>query len=246
MYKYNNLIGKRFGRLLVIEKCEERKNGCIVWKCKCDCGNFKNVPSTYLLNGLTRSCGCLRVDSSKKRFKKDLTGMRFGRLTVIKESEKKSSKRTCWVCKCDCGNTAIVAVSNLLNGNTKSCGCIQKEKARKHMSILRPTQVNENHPNWRGGASKLPYCYKFNKKLKDNIRNNYGNVCFICGKTSEENGVELSVHHIDYNKNQGCDGHNWKLVPLCISCHAKTNHKRFIWNFLLRYKLAAQKAGCEI
>lgn len=53
-----NLLGERFGKLVVIEKTEERKNGYVVWKCQCDCGNicYKN---TYLLTqGKAISCGC--------------------------------------------------------------------------------------------------------------------------------------------------------------------------------------------
>lgn len=55
----NDLTGLRFGKLLVIEQAG-RKNGGILWSCKCDCGNPKDVQATYLTQGKTRSCGCLR------------------------------------------------------------------------------------------------------------------------------------------------------------------------------------------
>ena len=41
--------------------------------------------------------------------------------------------------------------------------------------------------------------------------------------------MKLDVHHIDYNKGQGCSEHEWRLIPLCRSCHIKTNHDREKW-----------------
>lgn len=60
---------------------------------------------------------------------KDLTGMRFGRLTVIEFAGYKTTR--ClrigqWKCKCDCGNICIVCANNLTSGNTRSCGCIRR------------------------------------------------------------------------------------------------------------------------
>lgn len=53
-------MGKRFGHLLVIGKCSGRnKNGCVTWRCKCDCGNETIVSSHHLRDGSTTSCGCI-------------------------------------------------------------------------------------------------------------------------------------------------------------------------------------------
>lgn len=60
-----NMIGQKFGKLTVLEECEERtKNGTKIYKCHCDCGNYINVIGTNLRNGQTKSCGCLRVEIS--------------------------------------------------------------------------------------------------------------------------------------------------------------------------------------
>lgn len=65
----------------------------------------------------------------------DLTGQRFGRLTVIRlaEGHRKPNGTMVrrWVCKCDCGNECIVSVGNLKNGSTKSCGCLRKEVSKE-------------------------------------------------------------------------------------------------------------------
>lgn len=57
-----NLIGLRFGHLVVKELTEKRyANGCVGWLCECDCGNHMIVRSGNLLNGKTRSCGCNKI-----------------------------------------------------------------------------------------------------------------------------------------------------------------------------------------
>lgn len=64
--------------------------------------------------------------------KYDLIGKRFGRLVVIAQAEKKvypcGAQMRQWKCRCDCGNETIVNTGALTSGNTKSCGCIQREK----------------------------------------------------------------------------------------------------------------------
>lgn len=60
----------------------------------------------------------------------DLTGRRFGRLTVIERAGTAGAdgqRRPTWLCQCDCGNKAIVIGANLRYGMTKSCGCLRRE-----------------------------------------------------------------------------------------------------------------------
>ena len=65
---------------------------------------------------------------------KNITGQRFGRLTVIafhgRRENPDRSKHILWLCRCDCGNKAIVAANSLRSGTTQSCGCLQRERAR--------------------------------------------------------------------------------------------------------------------
>jgi hypothetical protein len=62
----------------------------------------------------------------------DLTGHKFGRLTVIKENGRKHN-RIAWLCKCDCGNEITLTSNRLLHKEgTKSCGCIRKETATEN------------------------------------------------------------------------------------------------------------------
>lgn len=78
-----------------------------------------------------------------------------------------------------------------------------------------------NHPQWRGGASFLPYPPAFNRKFKRLIRERDGNRCIRCHKTPKANGRTLPVHHIDLDKSN-CDPTN--LITLCDYCNLWFNH----------------------
>lgn len=77
--KSENLIGKKFGRLVVIAFDEERTSDRrYKWICKCDCGNIKSVSGRSLKNGYTKSCGCItrRSYDAKSRLYHIWIGMR--------------------------------------------------------------------------------------------------------------------------------------------------------------------------
>lgn len=62
-----------------------------------------------------------------------MTGEKIGRLTVIERAKNDKIGNAMWLCRCECGNTVVVRGSNLRNGQTKSCGCIQKETASNRL-----------------------------------------------------------------------------------------------------------------
>ena len=69
--------------------------------------------------------------------KKDLTGQRFGRLTVLYDTGKRNSdRRIIWKCICDCGTECQISSHGLLVTHTKSCGCIRKENAIKKIKQI--------------------------------------------------------------------------------------------------------------
>ena len=144
--KLNYLIGKRFGKLVVESRTEERKNGSVVWKCKCDCGNYKNVPTHSLQNKHTQSCGCLIREVQGI----DITNQKFGKLTALYPIESNSSKLI-WHCKCECGNECDVNGSFLRCGLTKSCGCISSSIGEINIQTI----LKENNIKY-----KKEYCVK--------------------------------------------------------------------------------------
>jgi hypothetical protein len=58
----------------------------------------------------------------------DMTGQRYGRLTVIRRDGFSNAWHTMWLCECDCGNTVRVERGNLVRGRTRSCGCLKHDK----------------------------------------------------------------------------------------------------------------------
>ena len=103
------------------------------------------------------------------------------------------------------------------------------EQNKQHSEMMTGRFTGEQHPSWKGGISFEPYCFKFSYKIKEEIREKYDRKCFLCGMNEKENKRKLCVHHVDYNKNQGCNDNKWILVPLCKSCHSKTNVNREYW-----------------
>lgn len=111
-------IGKILGiyKILDIDKQQQKRKYYI-----CECQKCKNIVS-------------VRADSVKKSKNckmckyPNLTGKRFGSLTVIKKANKKDKNgHLYWDCQCDCGNCVTILGTNLTQGYTKSCGCLHSE-----------------------------------------------------------------------------------------------------------------------
>lgn len=119
-----DLIGQRFGKLVVIERAENTKECRAQWLCKCDCGKTKIIKGKYLLNGDTKSCGCIK--HAEPKIKKITVGMKIGRLTVIKKTKKTVKGLPQWLCQCDCGKQIVIPETSLKNERVKSCGCSRK------------------------------------------------------------------------------------------------------------------------
>lgn len=62
----------------------------------------------------------------------DLTGNKYGLLTVLGEGGRTKDKMKLWRCKCNCGNEVLVSTSNLKKGHTQSCGCLHEKVLTKH------------------------------------------------------------------------------------------------------------------
>lgn len=72
--------------------------------------------------------------------KVDLTGQRFGRLTVLKDSGNRLDRKVVWLCMCDCGQETLVRSTRLRKGTTRSCGCLRRENAKY--------PLYSKHSNW--------------------------------------------------------------------------------------------------
>lgn len=125
------MIGQTFGRLTVLKEVQPRKSHRR-WLCRCTCGTEKIIEESHLKSGHTKSCGCYRREKPGER-RLDLTGQRYGRLTVTGPAEGEERSGIYWNCICDCGKRRICHKENLRSGMTRSCGCLQEEQRRKNM-----------------------------------------------------------------------------------------------------------------
>lgn len=89
-----------------------------MWHCKCTCGREKSIRIDALVGRKTKSCGMCN---------NDLTGQKFGRLTVLYKNGADKAGHSIWKCRCDCGNEVDILATNLIQQYTQSCGCIHSE-----------------------------------------------------------------------------------------------------------------------
>lgn len=91
--------------------------------CTCECGTRKPVIVRNLVSGLSKDCGCGRKQKLSSRGP-DLTGMKFGRLTVVEMLGSNKLQKKTYRCICECGGEAVVTAGSLISGHTSSCGCL--------------------------------------------------------------------------------------------------------------------------
>lgn len=95
---------------------------------------------------------------------KDLTGKKFGRLVVLGKSSKKQNGKIHWWCQCECGNLANTYTGALISGNTKSCGCLQRQRSAEVSTIHGQSKRGGQSKTYSSWASMMSRCY--NPKVK--------------------------------------------------------------------------------
>ena len=140
--EHPDLIGCVFDGLTVIAAADPTPAGNRRWLCRCECGKTATVLETNLKRHHTKSCGC--------RKSPDLTGLVFGKLTVLGRSDRRSSRgaRTTpvWMCRCQCGEITYKAADTLHNHDLSMCARCAKEygssRARAGAGFVEGTQIS--------------------------------------------------------------------------------------------------------
>ena len=130
----------------------------------------------------------------------DITGQRFGRLTVIEKIPSKNSNAR-WLCKCDCGKYTDVLGTTLRRGETKSCGCLRSDYWKKEKT--KHCHCHERIANiWYGIRSR---CKNHPEYAGRGIRvcDEWENSFDAFYKWAMDNGYsdDLSIDRIDNNGN---------------------------------------------
>ncbi len=153
--------------------------------------------------------------------RKDITGQTFHKLTVVSYDE--SCKK--WNCSCECGGVAKVLTAALNNGNTKSCGCYQKQRASKaatEQHKLKRVSMGLDEEDYLSTEAVLAR-QEFKPTCKEILeRDSYS--CAWCSRI----GGTLNVHHIvPWSKNPTLRYDRTNLVTLCKPCHVKVHNGNY-------------------
>lgn len=220
-----DLTGQVFGRLTVVRREESGAR----WICLCSCGNeSKPIQAADLTRGKVTSCGCYQRERASARFKKDLSGQRFGMLTAVECIGLSSRKLYVWRCTCDCGGSKNAVGADLTSGRTTSCGCMRSVSRRRRVEDL----TGRVFGNWRVVAQaplgpngqSFYYCdcscgnRRAHRVAAHNLNNGTSRSCgcIQAEKASERNLMDLTGHRFG------------RLIVL--SRGPNTAHDRVQWN----------------
>lgn len=155
-------------------------------------------------------------------FAKDLTNIKFGKLTVIKKDSKDNFNRWKWLCICDCGKTKIINSRHLINNKTISCGCILSENAKINGKKSAYKISGANSYLYKDSITDFERINRRNSEItkikiwRNSVfkRDNY--TCDICKNI----GVKIQAHHLNgwsYFKDERFNLENG--ITLCKKCH---------------------------
>jgi hypothetical protein len=156
-------------------------------------------------------------DTQNYNKKKDLTGLKFGKLTVIEEvaphTEPNGRKSRRWKCKCECGNETVVFGYALIKGHTKSCGCLHKKHGMRHDRIykiwvnMNQRCNNENNSSYKDyGGRGIHVCNEWLNTNEDGFTNFYN--------WSINNGYsdKLTIDRINSDNNYEPNNCRWATI----------------------------------
>lgn len=222
------MFGQKFNRFTVLPV----KSKVIKYRrfhyCKCECGTEKWIDTQKLKLNKTKSCGCLRKETSRQNQFINITGIRFGQLIAISYSHSNLQKQSVWLCKCDCGNEVKINGHDLQTGNTKSCGCFRKQEGgKKFTTYNQEYRISKNkNPDipiteeTKLERSKFTQSGIIKQVLK---RDNYE--CQFCPNIYED----LEIHHIlSWSKYPELRYELTNLITLCKICHVPIIHNKNI------------------
>lgn len=199
----------KFGHWVVIKFDHINDHRVKYFLCKCEvCGTFKPVRATDLINGVSTACS--------KSCSTDISSLTFGRWTVLK---KDVSQHDYYICKCECGTIKSLRGSHLKNGCSKSCGCLKREKQKKHFQ-----ERAENNLNKKFGLLTPYFCYVKNNNYYYECNCECGNKIDVLGKRLL-NGTTISCG--------------------CINSKANENMAKILTKYNINYKREYRFEDCK-
>jgi hypothetical protein len=199
----------------------------------------------------------------------DITGKKYGMLTVIRRAENAPNGIVRWECKCDCGNVVIVRGGNLKNGSVKSCGCLinisNKSRSKHGMSQTRLYQIwinmkarcyHKTHPSYKTyGARGIKICNEwldsFLTFAEWALANGYQDDLTIERIDNDKNYEPDNCKWIDLKNQANNRGSNIKITyknetqNLSEWCKIYNKDYRLVYNRIHKYKWSFERAIFE-
>jgi len=219
--KEKYMIGKRFGRLLVLERVASPPGvRGYYYNCLCDCDNYSVTSGTSLINGKTKSCGCYGAEQRLKSRLIDITGQTFGKWTVLKRVAS-HNRKTFYLCKCQCERETEKEISgrSLKEGKSLSCGCWVKDKVVAYGDQF---SFNDLYLGYKSSAKARNLEFDISKELFKKITSSN---CFYCNTIPvlEHKRKDFQNRFYKFNgvdrrdNNKGYVEYN--IVPCCKNCN---------------------------
>lgn len=239
-----DVVGKKFGRLTVVDILWEYDRAKVV--CKCDCGNDYIGVKADVVSNHTRSCGCLQSENTSVANTKDWTGhvSDYGIEFLVRDKMNKNGQWL-WKCRCGiCGNTFIALPAKVNNGHITSCGCRIQSSGEDYIRNLLTEYNIDFIPQYTFDDCKLKYTLRFDFAIIDNEK--LLGLIEYDGKQHFEpieffGGVEgfNETKKRDEVKNIYCEIHNIPLIRLPYTLSTDE-----IKTQIYEYYLSVTTAGC--
>lgn len=146
----------------------------------------------------------------------DRSGQVFGRLTVLGPANRHRNGRTQWLCRCSCGTEKVFVGHNLLNGDSKSCGCLKIETHSKPVGVAARNRIKKSY---KQNARNRGLPWEISDETFDELVS--GN-CAYCGATPSpihrDTRYPIPFNGIDrIDSKKGYVDEN--VVPCCPQCN---------------------------
>lgn len=197
--------------------------------CECGCGETVKIHKRFIKGHSQK--GRKHTEESKKKMSESAIGRKHSKETRKQITETLRGHKTSEETKRKISESCKGRVHSIETIEMMSNTLTGRKLTEKHKERLSKVNSGEKSHFWKGGISYLPYCHKFNHKLKESIRNRDNRTCQNCG--IKENGRRHTVHHIHYDK-ENCYP---DLITLCIACNSKANTNRDHWESYYMNKL---------
>ena len=216
--------GNVYGRLTVLGLDKKAKRGQHIsarWMCQCECGTVRSVSGQSLRDGQDRCGRCSR--------RIDLTGQRFGRLTVTTDTGARNGKGF-WLCVCDCGNEVELYASRLRGSRSRpgvrSCGCLLDEW-RNNQPIKSINDINGTRLYNLYRRAAILRGYKFCLSVTE-VAGMILQPCHYCGATGSMswslNRKQGGQDRISYNGIDRVDNSLGYSISNCVPCCKMCNN----------------------